>query len=90
MQASARPVYFSKLIYKYTQSLQDPKHVVAVTVIVSHGVALVAVVPCGVVVSRSCCAMCGVGGAVVVLYGVVVAVVMLRAIQSLLSCCVLL
>jgi len=39
------------LIYKYTQSLQDPKHAVAVTVIMSHGVVLAVVVPRGVVVT---------------------------------------
>jgi hypothetical protein len=52
VQASACPVNFFKLIYKYTQSLQDPKHTVAVAVIVSHGVVLaVVVVPCCVVVT---------------------------------------
>ena len=67
------------LIHKYTQSLQDPKHAVAVTV--SHRVTWrcargrCTVWCCGR--SRNCC---GVGGAVVTLHGIVVAVVALRVV----------
>jgi hypothetical protein len=40
VEVPVSPADCSKLIYKHTQSLQGPKHAVAVTAIVSHGVAV--------------------------------------------------